>query len=604
MHGVEGYSDAVRAIAEATPARHHELASLRAYVDGTQYDGRPSWFSADAPLLDRAPCIVDPIVDNAIKQKVDLICGEKRYPDISSRAAWDLDGDGDADADMPKATKPKAGTKGRKKPKTDSEKVTEDDARAVDRCLASLESQSKLKSVAREALAEGMGVRSVAMIFGVRNRKPFVETVRAEWCKPDLSPDGGCKSIDIVYGFIDIVQDGRIQRAIPKLFRRVIDAKADTTFIAVRIQPGYTLEQYTWTPDQELTVAHGLGFTPVLWYPHMRGCGVAGRIDGHAIHENEMDEVDAYNFSLSQRHRAALYSGDPQWTEIGVQEGYSPTKTGRQPKIIQKSSTLGGIPGPGNQEHSGGYVEVGGASRKARRKGPGEVWQYPGDASKIKVEQHTLPGDALTSLDNNAKDLEKKLEKAFGVISLDSDHIPRGNVLAASAMKTLKSFMYASCDKIRSDFGDRCLLPAYGMLLRIATIVSLPLPGIDKASALVQRMGDDWSWTSPPFELAWGDYDDPDPADQQALATLVIGLREAGLCTRRNAVKILKPVLLVEDIDAYIEELDDEAEEAQQQEASVTEEQSQSDHDRNMELQDKQGEVAVKVKKAAPPKAK
>lgn len=596
------YDTAVARINAATSPRAQNIAKLRRYVDGTQYDGRCPWFASDGPpLWERAPCIVDPVVQNAIAQKVDLVCGEGRFPNITSASAYD---DLEADTGDTETSDDNEGDPAEEDTETSSAKVTEETAKAVDKCLASLEKMADFRTVSRESLTEGLGTSSIAIIFGTRNGRVFAETIPAEWCTPDIAVDRvTCKKLDIMYGYVDIVTEGDHLKAVPKMFRRVVDDSRDVTYIPVIIREGMNAinmlqHPELWIEDPEQLINHALGFCPVHWYPVLRGCKVAGRIDGHAIHENSLDEIDGYNFSLSQRHRAALYSGDPQWTEIGVEEGYNPSRKGRAAKVLQKSSPQGGIPGPGNEAHKGGYVDMGVNSKAPKRtKGPGEVWQYAGDKTEVEVKLHTLPGDALEALDNNAKDLERKLEKAFGIVSLDPDHIPKGNVLAASAMKTLKSYMHASCDKLRADFGERLLLPSYGMLLRIAVQKGIKVPGIKEATELLDRMGANWSWICPPFELSWGDYDQPDPADQLALVQLAIQANDAGFTTKKVVITMLRGVLgLGQNIDAYLEELDKEQKDKAQNEIANTEQTATADHQRALELE------AQKAKSKGPPK--
>lgn len=582
---IENYDIAVKRINDATSPRSQNISRLRRYVEGTQYEGLPNWFASDGPpLWERAPCIVDTIVKNAIAQKVDLICGEGHYPNLTSAAAWD---------NLENTPEEDEGSPGEEATESSTEKVSEETAVAVDNCLAALEKMAGFRTVSREALTESMGAESVAVVFGVRNQRVFAQTIQAEWCTPELLPDGiSCKRIDIMYGFVDIVTIDEKLKAIPKMFRRVIDEFRDVTYFPVEIREGMNAitmaaRPQLWVENPELLFAHAFGFCPVLWYPHMRGCSVSGRIDGYAIHENSLDEIDGFNFSLSQRHRAALYSGDPQWTEIGVEEGYNPSRKGKAPRIMEKSSPKGGIPGPGNEMHKGGYVDTSISHKMPKRtKGPGEVWQYPGSKTEVEVQLHTLPKDALEALDNNAKDLERKLEKTFGIVSLDPDRIPKGNVLAASAMKTLKSYMHASCDKIRADFGECFMLPAYGMLLRIAVNKGVKVPGIAEATQLLQRMGAQWSWVYPPFELSWGEYDQPDPADQLALVQLTAQCKESGFATTKQAVTMLRSVLgLGQNIDSYLEELEKEAQETAQKEIDNTEQTSTNDHKRALELE-------------------
>lgn len=587
-----GYKEAVSLIAKATSPRAKSIAQLRAYVDGTQYDGRCDWFASGEnvpPLYERKPCVVDPIVCNAISQKVDLVCGEGRFPDITSRAAYDILGDYELPQDNEGRTL-EEGDPGHEAAESGPEKVDEEVASKVDKCLATLEKSSKLRKVAREALDDAMGCKSVAVIFGVRSNRPFAELVRGEWCTPELNAEGECTSITIMYGFVEIVTDGDRQRAVPKMFHRVIDESRDVTYIPKEILASMNelnMQLLRWQENPELTVSHGLGFCPVRWYQHLAGAWVAGSFDGHAIHENNLDEIDAYNFSLSQRHRAALYAGDPQWTEIGVELGYNPSGRGRPANVMHQSTPQGGPVSGGaaftGEVHKGGYIDGSSSTGKGtRKKGPGEIWQYSGDPSEIEVQLHTLPGDALKALEDNAKDLERKLEKAFGIVAMDPERIPKGNVLAASAMKTLKAYMHASCDRIRADFGECFLLPAYGMLLRIAVVKKLRIPGIKEATDLLERVGEDWSWSSPPFELTWGDYDTPDPADQLALVNTMMLAQEAGFATKRVCVTVLKGILGVgQNIDAYLEELEKQKAEDDKAEQATAD----AEHQRELEVQ-------------------
>jgi hypothetical protein len=58
-----------------------------------------------------------------------------------------------------------------------------------------------------------------------------------------------------------------------------------------------------------------------------------------------LDELDALNFTLSQRHRAALYSGDPQMVETGVSRDENVAPTGREPVAGMVAGDLIGTTG-------------------------------------------------------------------------------------------------------------------------------------------------------------------------------------------------------------------------------------------------------------------
>ena len=78
-------AERARRAAEAnTSQRHRALDRLERFVAGTQYEGLPSFWDDDTPLLDRAPCIVYPIVDCAIRSHASLVMGEGRFPALST----------------------------------------------------------------------------------------------------------------------------------------------------------------------------------------------------------------------------------------------------------------------------------------------------------------------------------------------------------------------------------------------------------------------------------------------------------------------------------------------------------------------------------------
>ena len=65
----EGYDQALEAIAANRTERYVRLDRLERFVETSQYEGLPDWFEAGEnakPLVERAPCIAYPIVDNAI----------------------------------------------------------------------------------------------------------------------------------------------------------------------------------------------------------------------------------------------------------------------------------------------------------------------------------------------------------------------------------------------------------------------------------------------------------------------------------------------------------------------------------------------------------
>src|SRR4051812_39926076 len=70
--------------------RYKKISQLRKYYEGTQYDGRPDFFTGRkagggddvVPLRERKPCIIYPLPRAACNQVVRFTFGESRFPTI------------------------------------------------------------------------------------------------------------------------------------------------------------------------------------------------------------------------------------------------------------------------------------------------------------------------------------------------------------------------------------------------------------------------------------------------------------------------------------------------------------------------------------------
>jgi hypothetical protein len=547
-----GLQDAQRVSSQAMTPRARELERLDRYVSGRQYEGRKNFWDKSVPLQERAPCIKYNIVKAAIRGFRANICGEDLFPDVTSRNAWD-----------------------------DNEKVLlEEDSKAIDMVLAALAKQCRFQALCGETLSLAMGSRSVAVIFGIRANRLFGDTVRAQWCTPSFDRDGAVTELEIKYPYIDtnLLVDGKY-KARAMWYRRVITADEDTVYIPVEFKS--LNDRITWTVDAAKSANHMFGFCPVIWYAFERGCDTAGQIDGHAIHDGLLEEIEALDMLLSVKHRAGMRA-EGQWTEIGVDAGYNPS-SGRQPLIILPSSASGGTPTPDNPI-SGGFMLNDPNIDNARRSGSDEVWQYGGDAREIKVERHAMRGDALKAMEDVAKDHRNKLGELLSVVFMDPENLPHGTAMSGTALMALRKRFFERCNEVRSDFGDNFIVPAYGMMLRIAAKVGLRVPGSTRSMQVVDRLGDLWSYLCPPLELSWGDYARPDPAEGLLIMQTVQAGLEAKLLTTRQAIKMLRTVVGIEDVDGYIKELEKHVEDQQEKEASATEQTAGIDHQRALEL--------------------
>ena len=527
-----GYDEARRAALAYQTPRYCRLAELKRWVEGKQYQGRPSWWSDAVPLWERAPCFVYPAAQIAISSNVDLVFGEGRAPDFTTGT----EDEGDAEGGLDSAPK------GEGKPS---------DSQVVDRFIRDYHRISRFKSHCREAFAEAQGVGSACAIHGVWNDKPYVELVPAEWGTPEFSSAGTVDRLVIQYSYFQEyrLKDG--QWAIRcMLYKREIDQTTDITFLPAVADPEG--RPVTWTPDPQKTISHGLGFCPVVWYAFMKGGSAVNVIDGKAIHHQITDEIFAHDMALSQWHRSALLS-EPQMVETGVTAGYNPTDPGR---VAEVPSTLEGGHVTGDNPRNGGYRTDDG-QKPARKKGPGYVWTYPDD--KTKVYSVAIPGEALRAMEENAKDKRLKLQELFSVVLLDPEHLKVANELSGKALAALKQKQIDRCDQYRDDLNDCFLLPSIEMQLRIAQVARPNVPNLEAALPLLASI--------PTIRTLWGPYARPDALDEQNIVTMVrLAMGKPGekpIITLKMAVEKIKDLFGVENVDAVVAEL--EAQQAEQE---------------------------------------
>jgi hypothetical protein len=524
-----GHDAAVKAYNANLPARQRRMGWMRQWVDGTQYEGRANWFSDGEhapPLLEREPCVVYPAARIAINSNVDLVLGDGRFPEI------DVESDG-------------------------GDEASDEAARECNEAVRKLVKTTKLKAAARRALRECQKVGSTIAIISVRSGKPAIDVPRAEWAEPKFGADGEIESVEIRYPYISEQRSPRGERTEKcLLFRRVIDTENDTTFL-----PGDAAlsgSEPEWKVDATKTFAHGLGFCPVVWHAHMRECDIVETFDGEAIHEGLLDEIFAHDVSLSQRHRASLYVGDPQIVETGVSDIGAIGTTGRMADTGMMPGEVLATMSGGRPSASNPIIGTFGArpGPRVRRKSPGEVWSY--DDQNARVSYLTVPADALNVIAENACDLKTKLCESMAVVLIDPENVKFASTLSGKALEALKARQLDRCNQIRDDFWDGWIEPVVRMLCRVC---------VAKATGLVQRLveilpGVASVAAGAELEPLWGDYFNPSPDDDQKTVNTVTHARDAKLLSRRRALELLAPVFGTASVDEEERALEDESAEA------------------------------------------
>ncbi len=524
---IVGYNEALEKAHKCMSPRAHRLAALERWVEGSQYEGMADWDN-DCPISEKAPCVVDPIVSDSIESHVDMVLGEGKFPAITSRPGEDESDDGG---------------------------LNEDDSAALDRLFAGAAEQVRFRAICRETLSMAMGCGSSAAIYGVRNNVLFGDTVKARWCEPEFADDGRTvKKIAIQYPYVDTYQDEKDGKwyAKAKIYRREIDDKSDVTYKPADADSF----KIKWVED--VRIEHGFGECPVVWYPFFRGCSIVGQVDGNAPHEKLTDEIRCHDVAISQRHRAALYAGDPQWTETGVDLSSNPSDVGRKgvPLNMSDPGVNGAIQIDNPIAKYDAFPESGGGST-ARKKHPGTIWRY--ESENVKVTLHQLNGDALKALTDNAVDICMKIMKALAYVPLDpeSSQVIRGS-LSGKALESLRERQLNRDDRIRDDFGDGFIRPSAQMILRICRKVgaSLRVRGVKAGLPVLMKTPEDQH-----LSLRWGPYMKLDGDEQGKIVTAALACRKENEITRRMFVEKVAPIFGIENVDAAVDAIEKENEE-------------------------------------------
>lgn len=537
---INGQSEARKAVEANTTPRMLHLTRLRQYVDGSQYEGRPSWWDKSVPIWDREPCVVWHAADGAITSNEDLLLGEGRYPAVTTKPDEDQ---GD-----------------------DTEALKEDPSEVLDRFAVAIEREALLRAHLRQAYRDGQSVGTCVGLFGVRMGRLFSESIQAEFVTATKTAEGAVESLEVRYPYVDLKRDERGEwHAKAFLFRRLIDANRDVTFLPAEAQPD-GLEP-KWQEDPSKAIAHGLGFCPVVYHKFRSVSTIVHEVDGHAVHEKLTDEIDAFNFEASMRHKGAMYSL-PQRYETGVEPGYNPTgeTSCDHPNLVATNDGKPYVPGANSIREQ--YKRPSQQIQGARKQGPDEVWQY--DSAEVKVGQLELNDGSLQALADTMAELRARISETLAWVALNPEEIKFAAALSGKALERIMARQLNRVAKDRDGFGDGYLKPAYCMLLRIASKVGTGLRtrGAKKALPLLatfDQLSD--GWADPPLSLRWGTWFQPVPEDDKLLIESVTAAYQGGFITRRTAVEKLSRTFGIENVDAYLDSLEEEAEEREAKEA-------------------------------------
>jgi hypothetical protein len=530
--------ETVQAILRAGQSpRAKRIEQFQKYVDGTIYDGRPDFLddSSDKPITQRKPCVRYPGVANAIQTLATFCLGDGRFPIITSASSED-----------DSAFDERLG-------------LNEEDSKTLDSGILKIVDQTRLEAVSKQILECAMAGKSVAVLACIQGGRLAVKHVDPKTAEPEFDEKDPTRVVRLTerYRYTTDELNRETGKWEPHVwqYKRVIDDKTDTVFEPIEILRDTEFPD----PDKKKTVVkHGFGFCPVIWYRFRKQESTAGDIDGQAIHDRLFGLIEAIDIGLSQRRRAALYCGDPQVVETGVEDPAgvrAPSATVATQDMTRDASGYGEALIP--SKRSGGMT--------TRKKGAGVVWQY--DSPDADVKLLTLSGDALKTLVEDVDDNKCVLRESLGVVYVAPEDVTGSGDVSGKTLDVTYRPQIQVANSIREEFWRLCLLPLVSMLLRIVVKQEkgLYLGGADKIRAVAKRFeqevdGAGTSWFDPNLKAKWGDYFEPSDQDESTritnAQTALGGGDKPALITLATAVAHIKPIFAdIQSVPQYVEKL-------------------------------------------------
>lgn len=522
--------------------RYAELARLAAYFDGSQYDLRPDlrdWTDDSVPMRDRRPTIVYPLPKAAVNQVVSFAVGEGKFPALKAEIE--------------------------EEPPHPSLAMSEDDAEAITASIADLVQTSRLASTVRDLMRRGCSARSACAIVSLREGLFSFELPHAKDCIPTFrngDPSRGVDRLVWAYQFEDVEADEKGKpRSVRRFFRRDIDGESIVDYEPAEVRTGQPVE---WRVSS--VAPHGFGECPVVWTRNLSsGCD---SIDGVSIYDGLLDEVDALNRSLSQRHHGLEILGVPQPYETGVADGDGPRPAGRSAIAKPQDKRA-----PSAEDF--GYRSPKPATSSARKAGAAYMWSYGGEGVGLGLLETT--GKAFEVASAHVADIRSRLLEAMNVILLDPTEVAGKGDMSAKALSLMYAPMLALVDEMREHWWAHCVRPLVEMMLRIAALLgpgAVLMRGGDKAQSILSRrnvvlVDGESRWFPPRITPLWGEYFGPSAEESKATVEAAAQAKEKGLVSAATATRYVANLFGVANVDEEVEAIEEEKAAALEEQAQV-----------------------------------
>lgn len=503
-------------------SRSRKLSRLRAYYDGTQYRGKPDFWTGKTgsgkvvPVRERAPHINYRLTKAAVQEIVKFTLGEGRFPRV----------------------------------KVEEEPLTAAESETLSTFITKMVDHCQIQPIWEEVLTYGLATGAYAEILSLQEGR-FVSTLHnAEHCEPTLDAFGDVQRITICYRYCkEEYADGRMQ-VNHYYYRREIDAVSDTIYEPAECNP-------SGADDPEWRVAsvvnHGLGFCPVLW-PRNGKLAHSPDIDGCSIYEGEDSEIDSLNLGLSQAARGINYWGAPQPWETGVTPGMGPAATGRVARPQQDS-----------QRERYGVIADGKMhvtdDDPARKAGADEIWTYEDEKAKVGLLETS--GAAFKASMDHVNAAKGRFKEATGVVLMSPEALAGKGDVSAKMLAMLHAPLLGTVANVRSRWWPSYFAKSICMRLRMIAVMGaiyeILIPGVD-ALPLAKFMRDG-RWINPHLTPIWGAHFTPTGKEVKEDVDAAKAAYDAGFIKKETAAGFVASHFGVQDVEAELRERDAEGEE-------------------------------------------
>lgn len=282
--------------------------------------------------------------------------------------------------------------------------------------LADLIDEAKLYRVMREATRRALTVGTGVLVWKVIDDRYAAEAWDVKYCTPVFKPGRFPELVRLEYRFpFTVEEEGK---CITRWHREVIDETTWTVYLDADVTAD---QEPMWRQDTALSVDHGLGFVPAVWFTVGDR---SGPWDGTGIFEHLLSLFDDANWTASQQARALHYNLDPQTVMIGVAE----------------------------------------ANLETIRRGGANAWAVPLGADVKLLESN---GEYVKSAETRLDSLRRWALDAAAVVINDPERVKGGQ--SGSALELLSAPMLARVSDLREDVGDCAFKVLLEQMVRATT---------------------------------------------------------------------------------------------------------------------------------------